>query len=91
MLRYGIPAYRLPKNVLDSEIKDIENMGVEIRTNMRIESIDDLLTQGYDAVLIAVGAHKGVKLRIPGAQGEGALVNLEFLRAVISGEKVGFG
>lgn len=91
MLRYGIPEYRLPREVIDSEIKDIEQIGVEIKTNTRVESIDDLLEEGYEAVLVAVGAHKGVKLRIPGANGEGVLVNTEFLRAINNGEKIVIG
>ena len=87
MLRYGIPEYRLPRYILDSEIHDIEASGVEIRTNTFVESIDDILEQGFDAVLVTCGAHNGVKLRIPGANGEGVLVNTEFLRAVNSGGK----
>jgi ferredoxin len=91
MLRYGIPAYRLPREVLDSEIQDIVNLGVEIKTNTRVENIDGLFEQGYAAVLIAVGTHKGVKLRIPGASGEGALVSTEFLRTVNLGKRVEMG
>lgn len=91
MLRYGIPEYRLPRAVLDAEIADIEEMGVEIRTNTRVDSIDALLSDGFDAVLVAVGAHKGAKPPIPGARNEGVLVGTEFLRAVNSGEKVDIG
>lgn len=91
MLRYGIPEYRLPRNVIDSEIKDIEEMGVEIRTNTRVESIDKLLGDGYDAILVAVGAHKGIKLNIPGSKGEGVLVNTDFLRAASEGTPVELG
>ncbi len=91
MLRYGIPEYRLPRTVLDGEIADIEATGVEIRTKSRVESIDGLLSEGFDAVLVAVGAHKGSKPPIPGARNEGVLIGLEFLRAVNSGEKVDIG
>jgi NADPH-dependent glutamate synthase beta subunit-like oxidoreductase/ferredoxin/NAD-dependent dihydropyrimidine dehydrogenase PreA subunit len=91
MLRYGIPEYRLPRGVIDDEIGDIEEMGVEIRTNTRIESIDGLLAEGYDAVVVAVGAHRGVKLPISGANGEEILVNTEFLKAVNEGKKVEVG
>jgi formate dehydrogenase (NADP+) beta subunit len=91
MLRYGIPEYRLPREVIDSEIKDIEEMGIEIRTNTRVESIDKLLSDGYDAIIVAVGAHKGAKLTISGANGEGVLVNTEFLKAVNEGEKIEVG
>jgi formate dehydrogenase (NADP+) beta subunit len=91
MLRYGIPEYRLPRAVLDREIADIEGLGVEIRTNARIESIDALLAEGFDAVLVAVGAHKGSKPPIPGVRSEGVMVGTDFLRAVNSGDTVNIG
>jgi NADPH-dependent glutamate synthase beta subunit-like oxidoreductase/NAD-dependent dihydropyrimidine dehydrogenase PreA subunit len=91
MLRYGIPAYRLPPEVLDDELGDIVGAGVEIRTNEKIESIDALLDDGYDAVLIAVGAQEGVRLRIPGAKGEGVYTSLEVLRAARLGEPLKLG
>jgi NADPH-dependent glutamate synthase beta subunit-like oxidoreductase len=91
MLRYGIPEYRLPRAVLDREIADIERTGVEIRTNARVESIDGLLAEGFDAVLVAVGAHRGSKPSIPGADHAGVLVGVEFLRAVNAGDKVALG
>jgi NADPH-dependent glutamate synthase beta subunit-like oxidoreductase/ferredoxin len=91
MMRFGIPEYRLPRDVLDSEIQDIEKMDVEIRTNMHIKSIDQLFEQGYEAVLVAVGAHKGQKLSIPGANHQDVLISLEFLRDVNAGKKVKIG
>jgi len=91
MMRYGIPEYRLPRDILDSEIRDIEKRGVEIKTNTRVESIDKLFEQGYDAVLVTVGAHKGQKLSIPGADNEGVLISLDFLRDINSGKKVKLG
>ncbi len=56
MMRYGIPEYRLPRDVLDREIGQIEAAGVEIRTAIAVESIDRLFEEGFDAVLVAVGA-----------------------------------
>jgi NADPH-dependent glutamate synthase beta subunit-like oxidoreductase/ferredoxin/Pyruvate/2-oxoacid:ferredoxin oxidoreductase delta subunit len=91
MMRFGIPEYRLPKNVLDSEIRDIEERGVEIKTNTSIESIDKLFEEGYDAVLVAVGTAKGQKLSIPGADHEGILISIDFLRDVNLGKKVSIG
>ncbi len=91
MLRYGVPEYRLPRGALAAEIRDIEDMGVEIRTRTAVDSIDALFDEGYDAVLVAVGAHDGVRLRIPGARGDGVLVNTEFLRTVSLGGEVGLG
>ncbi len=91
MLRYGIPEYRLPRHVLDREIRDIEDAGVVIQTGRRAESLDGLLEEDYDAVLVAVGAHKGQKLRIPGAASRGVLLGTEFLRAVNLGNEVEIG
>lgn len=91
MLRYGVPEYRLPRTVLDAEIRDIEEAGVTIKTGVRVESVDELLNQGYDAVLIAIGAHKGQKLRIPGAGSQGTLIGTDFLRAVSLGGEVSMG
>jgi formate dehydrogenase beta subunit len=91
MLRYGIPEYRLPRHVLDREIQEIEDSGVAVGTGARVESIDALLDRGYDAVLVAVGVHKGRKLRIPGAGGEGVLIGTKFLQDVNLGEPVRVG
>ncbi|UWG98902.1 FAD-dependent oxidoreductase [Dehalobacter sp. DCM] len=91
MLRYGIPEYRLPREVIDREVQEIISSGVTLKTNVRVDSLDALLDEGNEAVLVAIGAHKGVKLRIPGANGEGVLVNTQFLKAVSLGEKVEVG
>jgi NADPH-dependent glutamate synthase beta subunit-like oxidoreductase len=91
MLRYGIPEYRLPRPVLDREIKAIEEAGVLMRTGIRVESLDGPLEQGYDAVLIAVGTHKGLRLRLPGAGSDGVHVGTDFLRTVNCGGPVEVG
>ncbi len=91
MMRYGIPEYRLPKDILAQEIRDIENMGVEIKTNSPVKSIDDLFDQGYGAVLVAVGAHKGQRLPIPGADNEGVMISLDFLRDINMGKNIHIG
>ena len=62
--RYGIPAYRLPDRLLDREIHTILEAGIELRTNTQPQSPDQLLKQGYDTVLVAVGTHKGTRLPI---------------------------
>ena len=49
-MRMGIPEYRLPRHVLDQEIKDIEDIGVEFRYNTPVESLEDLFTEGFDAI-----------------------------------------
>jgi len=91
MLRYGIPEYRLPRQVLENEIKFIENTGVEIRTGGRIASVDKLLEEGYNGIIVAIGTHRGQKLRIPGADNAGVLMGVEFLREINLGEKVSIG
>jgi NADPH-dependent glutamate synthase beta subunit-like oxidoreductase/ferredoxin/Pyruvate/2-oxoacid:ferredoxin oxidoreductase delta subunit len=91
MLRFGIPEYRLPASVLDAEIEEIESAGVEIRTNMKIESLEKIRDEGYDAVLVAIGTHQGQKLDIPGSELDGVLVSIPFLREIRRGNapKVG--
>jgi NADPH-dependent glutamate synthase beta subunit-like oxidoreductase len=63
-------------------VQDIVDLGVELRLNTTVENLDDVFAQGFDAVLIAVGAHEGIRLPIPGADLEGVLINTEFLRDV---------
>jgi len=84
MLRYGIPTYRLPRDILDEEIDFILKAGVEFKANMRVGrdiSLDDLL-RDYDSTFIAVGAHRSLSLRIPGEDLPGVLGGAEFLREV---------
>jgi formate dehydrogenase (NADP+) beta subunit len=91
MLRYGIPEYRLPREVLDREIKYIENAGVEIKTGTWVESIDKLGEQGYDGIIVAIGTHQGQKLRIPGADNASVLIGVDFLKDINLGKKVSIG
>ncbi len=88
MLRVGIPDYRLPSDVLDAEIHVIEEAGVDIKLNTKIESIDDLFGQGYDAVFLAVGAHRGMTMGVDGEDSPGVVDGASFLRSVNLGEKV---
>ncbi len=85
MLRVGIPAHRLPRDILDQEIEVITNLGVEIETNTALGdgiTIDGLLEDGYKAVYLAIGAHKGIELGIPGEKTNGVRQGVEFLREV---------
>jgi NADPH-dependent glutamate synthase beta subunit-like oxidoreductase len=91
MLRVGIPRYRLPKDVLDAEIQMIRQLGVEIRTNRPIESIHSLREQGYDAIFLALGAHAGIKMAIPGEDSQGVTDCLSTLREVSLGRKIKLG
>jgi len=91
MIRYGIPDYRLPKEVLDSEINDIINRGVAIKTDSRVDSLDMLFNDGFQAVLVTIGTQKGQKLAVPGADNEGVLVGIDFLMDVNTGRQVAIG
>ncbi|RLB24088.1 MAG: 4Fe-4S ferredoxin [Deltaproteobacteria bacterium] len=85
MLRVGIPPHRLPREVLDKEIEIITNLGVEIRTNTPLGpelTIDDLFGQGYKAIYLALGAHKGIELGVPGEKAQGVRQGVDFLREV---------
>ncbi len=94
MLRVGIPEHRLPRDVLDFDIDAIKGAGAEIRTGVAVGkdvSIDDLLTKGYQALFVAVGAHKSLKLGIENEDAEGVLDSMEFLTSVNLGRKVKIG
>ena len=83
MLRYGIPAYRLPRDILDQEIQFILDVGVEAKTNVRVgrDVTMSQLVEEFDAVFIAVGAHQNLTLGIQGEELEGVRGGAEFLRA----------
>jgi heterodisulfide reductase subunit A len=86
MLRVGVPEYRLPDEVIDREVQDILDLGVELKLNARVADVNDLLDDGFAAVLVAVGAHEGVRLPIEGNELDGVLMNMDFLREVRLGE-----
>lgn len=88
MMRVGIPEYRLPRNILRDEIREIEMTGVEIRLNARVGSLDSLFKQGYQAIFLAIGAHKEMKLGVEGEDLPGVIGCVEFLRRFNLGEKV---
>jgi heterodisulfide reductase subunit A-like polyferredoxin len=81
MMRVGIPSFRLPPEIVQREIDRIINQGVELKLNHRIEHVEALLKE-YEAVFVAIGAHKGVNLPIPGNELPGVLMATEFLRLV---------
>lgn len=91
--RYGIPSYRLPDDLLDPEIANILEIGIELKTNSDCQNLEELKQQ-YDAVLVSIGTHQGTKLPIPGNDLPGVYVNTEFLKdarsdnAIQLGEKV---
>jgi len=93
MLRYGIPDYRLPGDILDGEIQRVIDMGVELKLNTSIGndiSLDDL-RKDFDAIFIAIGAHKGYLLRVEGEDAPNVYTGVDFLHRVNDGEKVDIG
>ena len=91
MMRVGIPAYRLPREILDAEIDEIKKVGVEIKVNQRIESVDELLQKGFDAVFVGIGDHKGSKMGAEGEELPGVLDGVGFLRTVALGQEFKIG
>ena len=91
MLAVGIPEYRLPKDILEREVEAVARLGVDIRLNTRIDDIESLQKDGYQAVFIAVGAHKGDKMEIPGEELGGVYDATDFLREANLGKKVKVG
>ncbi len=91
MMSTGIPEYRLPRNVVQSEIDVILENGARLVTSRNIETVDELFNEGFDAVLVAVGASVGKKLGFPGAENEQVYSAVDVLRAASLGEKVALG
>ncbi len=93
MLRYGIPEYRLPKAVLDKEIKLIENMGVTLKNNINIgkDISFDQIQNEFDATLVAIGAWNSSKMRVQGEDLDGVWGGIDLLREVALGNKVDLG
>jgi NADPH-dependent glutamate synthase beta subunit-like oxidoreductase/2,4-dienoyl-CoA reductase-like NADH-dependent reductase (Old Yellow Enzyme family) len=95
MLRVGIPEYRLPRNVLENEIEDIQKFGVEIKLNSPVGedglAFDKLWQQGYGAIFIATGAHKSLKLGISGEDMVGVYPGTTLLREINLEKSVNIG
>ena len=93
-MRYGIPSYRLPDETVDAEVTAIlevtqgadADQRMELRCGERVADPKALLGEGYDAVLVAVGAHAGTRLPMKGADLDGVLVNTDFLKRARLGE-----
>ena len=91
LLRYGIPEYRLPNNIVDNEIDYVRELGVEIKLNSPVNKLEDLFSQGYEAVYLATGAGSSQKMGIPGEDSNGVMQALDFLRRANAGEKIDIG
>jgi len=90
MLRYGIPRYRLPQEIIDYEVEMIQNLGVEIETNKALGNdftIAGLKETGYRKILIATGAQQSMDLGLAGENSEGVVSALDFLEIISDGEK----
>jgi formate dehydrogenase beta subunit len=91
MLRVGIPQYRLPREVVNTEVERLIRMGVEIKTNTRVVSLDLLFDMGYKAIFITVGAHQSLRMGIEGEGSPGVIDGATFLREVNLGLKPSLG
>jgi len=102
MLRYGIPKYRLPDDVLDRELQYLLDEGVQVKTGSRVENVKNLLRNKsgngngakggeFDAVFVAIGASVSRKLGVPGEESAGVWPGLKFLDDVNSGKKPSLG
>ena len=80
MMAYGIPSYRLPREIIAEEAKVIEEQGVKIEVNTRVENPQELLKE-YDAVLMTIGGHQGVRLPMEGNSLDGVILNADFMTA----------
>ncbi len=94
MARYGIPRFRMPWDVMDQEIKSILDLGVTVHYNQRLGqdfTLADLKTRGFDATLLAIGAHKAKPMRVPNENVPGVIGGVDFLRKVVLNEPVEVG
>ena len=94
MLSTAIPEHRLPREVLKRDIDYLEALGIDIRTNTRVDlgrGLDDLLNQGHGAVLLTLGASEGQKLDISGADLKGTLAGVSFMQDIKSGKATEIG
>jgi len=91
MMVVGIPEYRLPRKVIQDEIDAILKLGVELKLNSSVTDVEALKAQGFKAVFLATGAHKGLKLGLAGERLKGVLDGVTFLRDVNLGKPVKVG
>ena len=86
MMRFGIPKYRLPREILDAEISRIEDMGVIIAVNKKVEDLEETIKQErWDAVFLAVGAHLSKRVNIPGRDA-GRIIDAQAFLSNVEGE-----
>ncbi len=93
-MQWAIPNYRLPKEALAADIKDIIDLGIDLKLNFPIGekfTLDDIRARGYKAIYLAIGTQKNSDMAIPGDKLKGVIPALEFLKSTIMGEKVNLG
>ncbi|SFR10587.1 FAD-dependent oxidoreductase [Desulfoscipio geothermicus] len=90
MLRLAIPSYRLPKDVVDRDIRNVTDLGVEIQTGVRVENPAALKDKGFDAVFLATGTAGTRRLRVAGEDLAGVVSALDFLRDVNLDKEISF-
>ncbi|MDD5225539.1 MAG: NAD(P)-binding protein, partial [bacterium] len=95
MMAVGIPSYRLPREILNREIGRVKSLGVEIRTGITVGKspyrLPELMSQGFQAVFLAAGAHQNRSLEIPGEDLQGVIPGVDFLRAANLGRPLPVG
>jgi NADPH-dependent glutamate synthase beta subunit-like oxidoreductase len=91
MLAVGIPDYRLPREILQDEVDQIVDLGVDIKLNTGVDDLDSLLKDGFDAVFLGVGAHRAIKLEIDGEDLKGVIPGEQFLKEIALDEKTDMG
>lgn len=92
MMHFGIPAYRLPRDILDAEVLRIEKLGAEIHLNHAVEDLAKQKNDGkFDAVLLATGAHLSKRIDIPGSDAEKILDAISYLGKVASNQPIKIG
>lgn len=89
-MAYGIPSYRLPRDVVAKEAAYLNDVGVSVETGCRVTDFKALSAE-YDAVLLALGTHQGVRLPMEGSELPGVLLNSDFLRDASMGVETGMG
>jgi formate dehydrogenase beta subunit len=93
MLHLGIPEYRLPRDVVQAQVREILDLGPELRLNSRLGnfSLADLRVEGFDAILLAFGLHRSRDLQIPGHELDGVIKGVDFLLNVNLGYRFSIG
>ncbi|MHC4691949.1 MAG: FAD-dependent oxidoreductase [Planctomycetota bacterium] len=89
MMRLGIPAFRLPSDIIENEIQNILDYGIDVKLNSPLKSesdIEQLFGQGFNAIYLAVGSHESIRLQIPGEDTEMVTGGVDFLRGVRLGQ-----